>query len=115
MTHPAPDSESLEDFVARISDVLRFVFAQDRNDVVVLVGEIEPNRELQLPAAPPVLVAESNAMDDIVGGRTRINPGYTLRTAPTHCHFAARPARLMASALSIESASNSLRKVSPGK
>ena len=52
MTEPAPDN--VQDFVARISDVLRFVFAQDRDDIVVLVGEFEPNRELlQLPTAPP--------------------------------------------------------------
>jgi broad specificity phosphatase PhoE len=69
----SPDGESLEDFVARISDVLRFVFAQQRDDVVVvLVGETESNREFlsQLQAAPPV--AEAEAMDDIGGGRTRI-------------------------------------------
>ena len=72
MTHPAPDGESLEDFVARISDVLRFVFAQQRDDVVVLVGETDSDRELlsQLQAAPPV--AEAEAMDDIRSGRTRI-------------------------------------------
>ena len=68
MTHPAPDGESLEDFVARISDVLRFVFAQQRDDVVVLVGETDSDRELlpQLQAASPV--AEAEAMDDIGGG-----------------------------------------------
>jgi broad specificity phosphatase PhoE len=72
MTHPAPDGESLEDFVARISDVLRFVFAQQRDDVVVLVGETDSDRELlsQLQAASPV--AEAEPMDDIGGGRTRI-------------------------------------------
>jgi hypothetical protein len=72
MTHPAPDGESLEDFVARISDVLRFVFAQQRDDVVVLVGETDSDRELlpQLQAASPV--AEAEAMGDIGGGRTRI-------------------------------------------
>jgi broad specificity phosphatase PhoE len=55
MTEPAPDGESLEDFVARISDVLRFVFAQQRDDVVVLVGETDSDRELlpQLQAASP--------------------------------------------------------------
>ena len=59
MTEPAPDN--VQDFVARISDVLRFVFAQQRGD-----------RELlsQLQAAPPV--AEAEAMDDIGSGRTRI-------------------------------------------
>jgi broad specificity phosphatase PhoE len=74
MTHPAPDGESLEDFVARISDVLRFVFAQQRDDVVVLVGETDSDRELlpQLQAAPSVSVAEVEALDDVVDGRTRI-------------------------------------------
>ena len=74
MTQSAPDGESLEDFVARISDALRFVFAQQRDDVVVLVGETELDRELlpQLHAAPPVLVAGAKPMDEIVGGRTRI-------------------------------------------
>jgi hypothetical protein len=70
MTEPAPDN--VQDFVARISDVLRFVFAQQRGDIVVLVGETESNREFlsQLQAAPPV--AEAEAMDDIGSGRTRI-------------------------------------------
>jgi hypothetical protein len=72
MTEPAPDE--VQDFVARISDVLRFVFAQQRNDVVVLVGEPESNREFlsQLQAAPSVSVAEAEALDDVGGGRTRI-------------------------------------------
>jgi hypothetical protein len=71
MTQPAPDGEFLDDFVARISDVLRFVFAQQRDDVVVLVGEPESNREFlsQLQAASPV--AEAEAMDDIGGVSTR--------------------------------------------
>jgi hypothetical protein len=71
MTEPAPDGESLEDFVARISDVL---FAQQRDDVVVLVGETDSDREFlsQLQAAPSVSVAEAEALDDVVGGRTRI-------------------------------------------
>ena len=70
MTEPAPDN--VQDFVARISDVLRFVFAQQRGDIVVLVGETESDREFlsQLQAAPPV--AEAEAMDDIRSGRTRI-------------------------------------------
>jgi hypothetical protein len=74
MTEPAPDGEFLDDFVARISDVLRFVFAQQRDDVVVLVGEPESNREFlsQLQAAPSVSVAEVEALDDVVDGRTRI-------------------------------------------
>jgi hypothetical protein len=72
MTEPDPDG--LPDFIARISDALRFVFAQDRDDIVVLVGDTEPNRELlpQLQAAPSVLVAEAEATDDAVRGRTRI-------------------------------------------
>ena len=70
MTEPAPDN--VQDFVARISDVLRFVFAQQRGDIVVLVGETESDREFlsQLQAAPPV--AEAEAMDVIRSGRTRI-------------------------------------------
>jgi broad specificity phosphatase PhoE len=74
MTHPAPDGESLEDFVARISDALRFVFAQQRDDVVVLVGETDAERESlpQLRAAPSVLVAEAERIGDTGGGRTRI-------------------------------------------
>ena len=70
MTHPAPDE--VQDFVARISDVLRFVLAQQRNDVVVLVGEPESNREFlsQLQAALSVSVPEAEALDD--GGRTRL-------------------------------------------
>ena len=70
MTEPDPDR--VPDFIARISDALRFVFAQDRDDVVVLVGDTEPNPEFlpQLQAASPV--AEAEAMDDIGGGRTRI-------------------------------------------
>ena len=52
MTHPAVDGEPLDDFVARISDVLRFVFAQRRNDIVVFVGEDGIAREL-LPQSQP--------------------------------------------------------------
>jgi len=70
MTEPDPDR--VPDFIARISDALRFVFAQQRDVVVVLVGDTEPNCEFlpQLQAASPV--AEAEAMDDIGGGRTRI-------------------------------------------
>src|SRR5262249_33238534 len=46
MSDHAPDGESLEDFVSRISDVLRFVFAQQRDDIVVFAGEDGANREL---------------------------------------------------------------------
>ena len=66
MTHPAPDGESLEDFVARISDALRFVFAQQRDDVVVLVGETDAEGE----SVPQLQAADG--IDDTVGGRTRI-------------------------------------------
>ena len=66
MTHPAPDGESLEDFVARISDALRFVFAQQRDDVIVLVGETDAERE----SVPQLQAADG--IDDTVGGRTRI-------------------------------------------
>ena len=66
MTHPASGGESLEDFVARISDALRFVFAQQRDDVVVLVGETDAEGE----AVPQLQAADG--IDDTVGGRTRI-------------------------------------------
>ena len=39
MTDPARNGESLQDLVAHLSDVLRFVFAQQREDIVVLVGD----------------------------------------------------------------------------
>jgi hypothetical protein len=72
MTEPDPDD--VPDFIARISDALRFVFAQDRDDIVVLVGDTEPNRELlpQLQAAPSVLIAGAEATDAAVRGHTRI-------------------------------------------
>jgi broad specificity phosphatase PhoE len=80
MTDPAPDGESLQDLVSRISDVLRFVFAQHRDDIVVLVGDDEVNRALlpqlqnQPLAAPRPLAQDADAMNktDIVSGRTRI-------------------------------------------
>jgi hypothetical protein len=75
MRDPAPADESLEDFVARISDVLRFIFAQHRNDTVVLVGENEgallPRWHVQLEAAPPAF-ADADPRHDIVSGETRI-------------------------------------------
>jgi hypothetical protein len=61
------------DLVSRISDVLRFVFTQDRDDIVVLVGDGEVSRAL--PQTAPSLAAQgaylTNATD-IVSGRTRI-------------------------------------------
>jgi broad specificity phosphatase PhoE len=81
MIDPAPEGESLQDLVSRISDVLRFVFDQHRDDMVVLVGDDEVNRALlsQLqdkapPAAPRTLAEDAYAINatDIVSGRTRI-------------------------------------------
>ena len=78
MTDQATGGESLEDFVSRISDVLRFVFAQQRDDIVVLVGEDELNRELvpQLEAQPgaarSALAPDAAPTHDIFSGRTRI-------------------------------------------
>jgi broad specificity phosphatase PhoE len=80
MTDPAPEGESVEDFVARISDVLRFVFAQHRDDIVVLVGNGEVNDSVlsQLKAKPLSATwlsaqgACSTTKTDIVSGRTRI-------------------------------------------
>jgi len=80
MPDPARERESLEDLVSRISDVLRFVFAQHRDDIVVLVGNDEVNRALlpqlqnQPLAAPWPLAQDADAMNeiDIVSGRTRI-------------------------------------------
>jgi hypothetical protein len=66
MTHPAPGGESLEDFIARISDALRFVFSQQRDDVVVLVGETDAERK------PVPQSQAADEMDATVGGRTRI-------------------------------------------
>jgi broad specificity phosphatase PhoE len=80
MTEPAPDRESLHDLISRISDVLRFVFNQHRDDIVVLVGDEKVNRVL-LPQLqnPPLAAAQPFAQDadaiekaDIVSGRTRI-------------------------------------------
>jgi broad specificity phosphatase PhoE len=80
MTDPAPEDESLEDLVSRISDVLRFVFAQHRDDIVVFVGDGEINHaqlsqlQDQLPTAPWLSAqdAYSTNKTDIVSGRTRI-------------------------------------------
>ena len=78
MRDQVPDGESLEDFVSRISDVLRFVFAQQRDDIVVFVGEDGESRELppQLErptaAAPTTLAAKGDRTGEIVSGRTRI-------------------------------------------
>ena len=76
MTHPAVDGESLDDFVARISDVLRFVFAQQRNDMVVFVGEDGIARELLPQSQPrppaPTLAPAGDRAPEIVSGRTRI-------------------------------------------
>jgi broad specificity phosphatase PhoE len=78
MRDQGPDGESLEDFVSRISDVLRFVFAQQRDDIIVFVGEDGGNREL-LPqlegptgAAPSTPAAKGDRTGEIVSGRTRI-------------------------------------------
>lgn len=80
MTEPAPDGESQHDFISRISDVLRFVFSQHRDDIVVLVGDDKVNRAL-LPQLQdqPLAAARPRAQDaaainktDIISGRTRI-------------------------------------------
>ena len=80
MTEPASDRESLHDLMSRISDVLRFVFSQGRDDIVVLVGDEKVNRVLlphlqdqPLGAAQP-LAQDADAINkaDIVSGRTRI-------------------------------------------
>jgi broad specificity phosphatase PhoE len=78
MRDQVPDGESLEDFVSRISDVLRFVFAKQRDDIVVFVGEGGGNREL-LPqlerptgASPSTPAAKGDRTGEIVSGRTRI-------------------------------------------
>ena len=73
MTDLACEGESLQDFVARLSDVLRFVFDQQREDIVVLVGDDGVNRALaaQLePAAPSPLAR--GVMEEVLSGRTRI-------------------------------------------
>ena len=72
MTEPDPDG--VPDFIARISDALRLVFAQDRDDIVILVGDTEPNRELvpQLQAGSSVLVAGAEEADAAVRDHTRI-------------------------------------------
>lgn len=76
MRDQAPDGESLEDFVSRISDVLRFVFAQQRDDIVVFVGEDGENRELlpqlERPTGAATPAAKGDRTGEIVSGRTRI-------------------------------------------
>ena len=74
MTDLACEGESLQDFVARLSDVLRFVFDQQREDIVVLVGDDEVNRTLaaQLEAVPPSPLTRGVEEADILSGRTRI-------------------------------------------
>jgi len=80
MADPAPHGESPRDFITRLSDVLRFVFSQHRDNIVVLVGDEKVNRVL-LPRLqdPPRAAARRRAQDadainktDIVIGRTRI-------------------------------------------
>jgi len=74
MRDQAPDGESLEDFVSRISDVLRFVFAQQRDDIVVFVGDRELLPQLERPtgASPSTPAAKGDRTGEIVSGRTRI-------------------------------------------
>ena len=74
MTDPACNGESLQDFVTRLSDVLRFVFDQQREDIVVLVGDDGVNRALaaQLKAAAPSPLTRGVEEADILSGRTRI-------------------------------------------
>ena len=73
MTDLACEGESLQEFVAQLSDVLRFIFDQQRADIVVLVGDDGVNRTLaaQLePAAPSPLTR--GVMEEVLSGRTRI-------------------------------------------
>ena len=73
MTDPACESDSLQDLVAQLSDVLRFIFDQPQGDIVVLVGDDEVNRTLaaQLEAAPSSPLARG-VMEEVLSGRTRI-------------------------------------------
>src|SRR5262245_30915318 len=74
MTDLACEGESFEDLVARLSDVLRFVFDQQQEDIVVLVGDDGVNRalvsQLEEKAAPSLRDAVSQP--DVLSGRTRI-------------------------------------------
>jgi broad specificity phosphatase PhoE len=76
MTDPVCNSESLQDLVARLSDVLRFVFDQQREDIVVLVGDEGVNRalvsQLEEKAAPCFLGRDAVEQPDVLSGRTRI-------------------------------------------
>jgi broad specificity phosphatase PhoE len=75
MTDPACESDSLQDLVAQLSDVLRFVFDQPQGDIVVLIGDDGVNRALvaQLQeAAPSPLGRDVTGQPEILSGRTRI-------------------------------------------
>jgi len=73
MTDLACEGESLQEFVAQLSDVLRFIFDQQRADIVVLVGDDGVNRTLaaQLEAAAPSPLTRG-VMEEVLSGRTRI-------------------------------------------
>ena len=74
MTDPACESDSLQDLVAQLSDVLRFIFDQPQGDIVVLVGEDGVNRALvaQLQEDPSPLGRDVMEQPEILSGRTRI-------------------------------------------
>jgi broad specificity phosphatase PhoE len=74
MTDPAWESESLQDLVAQLSDVLRFIFDQPQGDIVVLVGDDGVNRALvaQLQEDPSPLGRDLTEQPEILSGRTRI-------------------------------------------
>ena len=75
MTGEFCNSESLDDFVAQLSDVLRFVFDQPKADIVVLVGDDGVNRTLLTQfgeIAPSALARGAKEQTDILCGRTRI-------------------------------------------
>ena len=68
MTDPACNGELLQDLVARLSDVLRFVFDQQRGDIVILFGDDGVNRALVSQLGETVTLRQP----DVVSGRTRI-------------------------------------------
>ncbi|HKF10867.1 MAG TPA: hypothetical protein VKB89_19430 [Xanthobacteraceae bacterium] len=72
MTDPACNGELLQDLVARLSDVLRFVFDQQRGDIVILIGDDGVNRALVSQLGETVTLRDAVPQPDVVSGRTRI-------------------------------------------
>jgi broad specificity phosphatase PhoE len=72
MTDPACNGESLQDLVARLSDVLRFVFDQQRGDIVVLVGDDGVNRALVSQLEEKATLRDAVPQPEVLSGRTRI-------------------------------------------